>query len=233
MVGQRWDAARNTVLGVGLALALAAALLWWASERAPAIQASAGPENTSSAEPGHTTRRSDVSPAWVSMEPTSTLYVEGFDLVWPIPQYGVTVTFYDNSVTENAIITFTPQISSPLGVSAMASTSYFFELKGVYEEWHTPVSLHYGGIDIALAYAEPELGDVSENSLGVFYKTVPGGIVVWERQSATVNVLSNQITWHTNKLGSFGIGGYGHQTHLPLIIGGADQSILAHQNDKR
>jgi hypothetical protein len=214
MVLRREGVIAKLAVVIGLALALTFLLLHWAFTRSSPVHAGAQPVQDGAGERSLPAQGGDVGVAWTSTEPVTTLVIGGEPQEWVISQYGVTVTFYENSIAgQAAIFTFTPKTGVPSNFP-VAPTPYFFDLSG---EWAYPsdgeVSL-YHEIGIALAYKEADLGGIEESGLQVFnYR-----FKEWMNTGATVNVTENLISWETNYTGLFAVGGYRFRTFLPAVF---------------
>jgi hypothetical protein len=213
MVLRRGGVIAKLVMVIGLALALIFLLLCWALTGSPPVHADAQPAQDGAGEHSLPAQGGDVGVAWASTEPVTTYVTGGVPQEWVISQYGVTVTFYENSINGNAIFTFTPRTGAPSNFP-VAPTPYFFDLSG---EWAYPsdgeVSL-YHEIGIALGYKEADLGGIEESSLQLFNFRFKE----WVNTGATVNVTANQISWETNYTGLFAVGGYRFRTFLPTAF---------------
>jgi hypothetical protein len=211
MVLRREGVIAKLAMVIGLALALTFLLLCWAFTRSSPVHAGAQPAQGEAGERSLPAQGGDVGVAWTSTEPVTTYVTGGEPQEWVISQYGVTVTFYENSVSGDAIFTFTPKTGTPSNFP-VAPTSYFFDLSGRYPG-AGEVSL-YHEIGIALAYKEADLGGIEESSLQAFnYR-----FKQWVNTGATVNVTENLISWETNYTGLFAVGGYRFRTFLPAVF---------------
>jgi hypothetical protein len=164
--------------------------------------------------------RGGVRPAWTSTEPVTTVITNTVvERIWPIPQYGVVVTFPPGSLSESqpALFTFAPESPEPLP-GLLVPTTYFWEFTGVWLVNSQPVSLDR--VNLELEYQETELGDALEGTLRAVWldKTDDVWIPVEERNgSSEVDTVNNLFELRFKYLGRYGIVGYGAQQNLPLI----------------
>ena len=153
----------------------------------------------------------DIGVTWSTNAPVTTEVTSGVRYEWVITQYGVTITFRENSITDDAVFTFAPRDNLSLD-PPQTSAPYFFDLTGVYKLFGNQVSLWHA-IDITLEYNESELGDIKEGTLDAFHKDGDK----WVSEEATVDIKANHLTWSTEWLGTFGVGGFAHVVFLPLV----------------
>ena len=204
---------KSKVRGLGLAIGLPAALI--------VLLLVCGAETASpmAAAPAH----SELLPSWTSSEPVTTaLSPEDLPWVWNIHPYDVTITFWDGSLKEDAIFTFTPRPELPLDPSVV-STPYIFELKGYQVDTGLSISL-WEDVEYALHYNESQLGEVSEHTLRVYRFSER-----WYRIDAQVDTTANLVTWDTNFTGKFGIGGFGPRKfiYLPTVFNTSARPVRA------
>jgi hypothetical protein len=154
--------------------------------------------------------RSELGPAWTSSEPVTTVVLpEDLPWVWNIDRYDVTITFWNGSVKEDALFTFTPRPNLPSDPS-IVFTPYAFELQGRQIDTGLSISL-WEDIEYALHYDEAQLGKVSEHTLQVYRFSEQ-----WYPIDDQVDTTANRITWNTNFTGNFGVGGLGPRKYLYL-----------------
>lgn len=202
---------KNVACAIGLAVGGLVVLLLCLDWGAPALAASGSPgvgpvRGPAWAETG------ELSATWTSYQPTSTL-VDSEPLVWPIPQHGVTVTFYRSAVVGQAWFTFTPKSSVPLTGSYLP-TPYFFDLDSAYVASDLPVSLGRNGIQIELVYDESRLGEIEPRTLQFFHF----GATAWEKEGGELDLVAKTLSVRTTRTESFGVGGQPTQTHLYLAF---------------
>jgi hypothetical protein len=201
-------------MAVGMACVLTAVLLWWAAGRAPqaevlALSAERPPGDAFTAE-----RQGDVFATWTSTETVTKVILYRQYVVWPISQYGVTITFYGNSLNGDATFEFTPRIDLVLQPPFIA-TPYIFELRGISHATGKPASL-LNDIDIVMEYDEANLGGIRESSLGVYsYWPIAGG-EDWVSQSSSVDTINNRIHFATTETRVFVVGGFRSRVFLPV-----------------
>lgn len=210
----------------GLAVGLLAAMLWWIGGQATKAQALSSDSAQTSAESIPSLSYESVRPAWSSTEPVSrTILTDEMStqLVWPIPQYGVTVTFpagWLGPLPSEVVMTFTPELPAPLPAAASA-TSYFYDLRGRYTAvGGGEVSLSKA-ITVEIQYDESGLGTAIESSLRAFWSccSQTNWVLAETRNGyphvdATRNVF--QLTFKS--LGHIGWGGYRSQSFLPIVL---------------
>jgi hypothetical protein len=205
---------RNVAGATGLAAGCLLVLLLCAGRGMPALSAEAGAgEAAVSVHPW--TERGDVSGAWTSLQPTSTV-VGPSRYVWEIDDHGIVITFHTNSVSFPAWFTFTPRISSALP-GVYLPTPYFFDLNGVYQINDERVSLDYDGIEITLAYDPSRLSKIELDSLRFFHF----GTTDWVLQGGEVNHGTRTVSLSTKRTESFAVGGkprMTHKTYLSLVM---------------
>jgi hypothetical protein len=144
-------------------------------------------------------------------------------LVWPIPQYGVTVTFpagWLGPLPSAAVLTFTPELPAPL-LAAVSATSYFFDLRGQYyipEDGEISLSK---AITVEIQYDDPGLGSVIESSLRAFWSCCnqKNWVPIETRNGfSRVDAASNVFQLTMKYLGHIGVGGYRWQVFMPVVL---------------
>lgn len=228
---RRKDAVCGLIWVVGLAAAAAVMLLWGASRGAPLHVAAAlkGGSVPGSSGPGsHSLYRANVGGTWVSTTPVTTVLSSNGYQVWPISQYGVTITFYENSVPLDlglfpelkdsvvplqvtAIFTFTPQENVSLAQGL--TSAYVFNLEGRYS-WGGPVSMN--NVDIALQYNEDDLEGIIEHTLRFYH--YDSFARAWGVQPGSLDSSSNVIECTTDETGLFAVAGTRFQLFLPIAF---------------
>ncbi len=226
MKGPRSGGARDLAWAAGLALGLLAAMLWWIGGQTAKAQALGGgqPHFASGSVPDlcHST----VGPAWGSTEPVTraiTVDEMSTQLVWPIPQYGVTVTFpagWLGPLPSDVVLTFTPELSASL-LAAVSATSYFFDLRGRYDiPGGGEISLSKA-ITVEIQYDDPGLRPVIESSLRAFWSCCNqiNWVPIETRNGfSRVNAASNLFQLTFKSLGHIGVGGYRSQVFMPVVL---------------
>lgn len=159
----------------------------------------------------------EVWAAWPSTEPVSTTITNWTqDVVWVIPQYGITVTFPAGSLSYSAVFTLTPRLSETLPAPS-AATPYFFDIWGKYTGGGavSPSGL----IWLDARYNEADLLPMSEHSLHIHRWNTK--FTRWESLSAqesfNVQTAANTFCLKFRTPGFFGVGGYVGRVFLPLI----------------
>jgi hypothetical protein len=216
MASQRWlpprvARLRNVACAIVLAAGWLMVLLLSAGRGVPALSASDGLDGNAVRSAHTWGETGDVSATWTSTQPVSAV-IGREPSVWAIEPHGVTVTFYLNSVSDNAWFTFTPQISRAL--PGYLPTPYFFRLDGSYQATDWPVSLGQAGIQIELAYDPARLGGADPRKLQFFHF----GTTEWSPQGGEVDLLAKTITLKTKRTQAFAVGGELPRQYLYLTL---------------
>ena len=224
MRGPRSGGARDLAWAAGLALGLLSAMLWWMGGQATPAQALSTEPAQSLAELTLLPHYGTVGPAWGSTEPVTRLITVAemsTQLLWPIPQYGVTVTFpagWLGPLPSSVVMTFTPELPAPLPATASA-TSYFYDLRGRYDVGGE-VSLSKA-VTVEIQYDESGLGVAIENSLRAYWSCCSQtNWVLAETRNGYPHVdAARKVLQLTFKsLGHIGWGGYRSQSFVPLVM---------------
>ena len=231
MRGPRSGGAGDLAWAAGLALGLLLAMLWWMGGRATMVQALTRESPRSVAEAISHLHYGTVGPAWASTEPvTRAISVDEMatQLVWSIPQYGVTVTLpagWLGPLPSPLVLTFTPELPASLPGAASA-TSYFYDLRGRYDQGGGEVSLSKA-ITVEIQYDESALGTVIENSLRAFWSccSQTNWVLAETRNGYPhVDAASNVLQLTFKSLGHIGWGGYRSQSFLPIVLRSASRT---------
>ena len=224
MRGPGSSAAKGLAGAVGLALGLLAAMLWWMGGQTTKAQALGGESSLSPGDPIPNLRYDAVGPAWGSTVPVSraiSVLEMSTILVWPIPQYGVTVTFpagWLGPLASDVVMTFTPELAAPLP-APVSPTSYFFDLRGVYA-LGGEVSLSKA-ITVEVKLDQPGLGPAIESSLRAFFSCCnqTNWVAIETRNgSSQIDLAADIFRLITKSLGHVGVGGYHSQSFLPIVL---------------
>ncbi|MBL7201673.1 MAG: hypothetical protein ISS56_16150 [Anaerolineae bacterium] len=226
---QRWSAIGRLALAAAGALLLVTFLLWCASEHGPAawVSASMPPAWVSASMPpawalsGTEAGQPAPSTMWTASPPV-TLAIEHNvqGIVWPIPDYGVTITFPSGTIEGGALLTFTPQMSAPLP-SPVEPVPYFFHLTGCWTPGCFGLVSLGKLISVEIQYEESELGPVGEGSLRAYYGGNAGaqyGPLIGLRETSRVDLEHNRLVLEIRNLGYYGAGGFRHMTFLPTVL---------------
>lgn len=204
---------KHLACAIGLAAAGLAMLLVFAGQGAPLLSASGGP-GAAAARGAAWAETGDITATWTSTQPIATLVDKNY-FPWWIPQHGVTVTFYPNSVVSSAWFTFTPKSPSALPGSYLP-TPYFFDLESEYIKSGNEVSLGGNGIKIEVIYDESRLTGIDPRTLQFFHF----GSIDWNLQGGDVDLIHRTVTLQTNRTRSFAVGGqpFKKYLYLPFVI---------------
>lgn len=227
MRGPTSGGARDLAWAAGLAWVLLAAMLWWmVGQQAASAQALSGAGTQSTAESVPLLRRKTLDPAWSSTEPVSRTITEAemsTQLVWSIPQYGVTVTFpagWLGPLPSPVLMTFTPELPAPLPSPASATT-YFYDLRGRYDiPEGGEVSLSKA-ITVEIQYDESGLGSAGESTLRAYWSccSQTNWVLAETRNGISrVDAARNLFQLTFKSLGHVGLGGYRSQSFMPLVM---------------
>lgn len=223
----RWHAWRRTGLGVGLAFAAVAVLLWSVGGRVSAGGATRPlSPSPASARPLPPAWGDDRALGWGYTSPV-TKFVSQDDVTrWDeelFSLYNVVITFPAHLFSNDlgAVFTFTPE-SGYTFTAPMTSLDRFFRLDGEYvypQGMQAQVSFNWGKWpEIEWHYQDPgDLAGIQESTLKLYwYLGFPGGRF-WKVQQGTVDMENNTARFQMESTGVFGFAGYGGQLYLPIV----------------